>query len=185
MPKAIFPSIFAPFAREDERVCIMDDNSSMAGPASHDVENEDAETIDENEQSSALYERYMRLYAEFENYKKRVAREKAEMLEYSCEGLLHSFLPLLDDLDAYLKQSRDDGIVQFTAKLKSVLGEYGLKEIDPIGEKFSPEIAEAIQVRSSGKDDDGRIVEVVQKGYKLKAKVLRYPKVVVGKFTLK
>jgi len=134
-------------------------------------------------------DRYLRLFAEFENYKKRTARERIEMFKTAGEDIILSMLPVLDDFGRALKElekSKDEGHSKGTEliynKLKETLRSKGLEEVgvNP-GDAFDVEIHEAItQVPAPEEKLKGKIVDVVEKGYYMGDKIIRYPKVVIG-----
>jgi len=134
-------------------------------------------------------DKYLRLYAEFENYRKRTAREKLEMFETAAEGVIKNLLPVLDDFEraiAEMKKNKEDELVKGVEliydKLKKTLEKEGLKDIEvKKGDIFDPEIHEAIaQVPGEEKMRD-KIVDVIEKGYQLGPKNIRFPKVVTGR----
>lgn len=134
-------------------------------------------------------DRYLRLFAEFENYKKRTARERMELFKTAGEDIVVSLLPVLDDFGRALKElekSREDdlykGVVLIQNKLRETLKSKGLEMIvvNP-GDTFDAEIHEAItQIPAPDKKLKGKILDVVESGYSLGDKIIRYPKVVIG-----
>src|SRR4030042_4533846 len=141
-----------------------------------------------NAQLQEMNDRYVRLYAEFENYKKRVNKDKEEIIKYGNESLLYEFLPVIDHLEMALKHASDDvssGLIQgveITLKeLKRTLEKFGLTEIEAEGKPFDPAVHHAMS--QVGRDDigDNLVVEEFRKGYRLKDKVLRPSLVAVSK----
>ncbi len=134
-------------------------------------------------------DRYLRLFAEFENYKKRTTRERLEMFKTAGEDVMLSLLPVLDDFGRALKElekSEDEGLFKgvelIYSKLRETLRAKGLElmEINP-GDSFDSERHEAVtQVPAPEEDLKGKIIDVVEKGYTLGDKIIRYPKVVIG-----
>lgn len=134
-------------------------------------------------------DRYIRLFAEFENYKKRTSREKMEFFQYANQDLMTSMLGVMDDFERALKElakSSDEtqlkGVELIYQKLKSKLEEKGLKalEVNP-GDVFNVDHHEAItQIPSPSPELKGKIVDVVETGYTLYDKVIRFSKVVTG-----
>ncbi len=134
-------------------------------------------------------ERYLRLFAEFENYKKRTTRERIEMFKTAGEDVMLSLLPILDDFGRALKElekSEDDGLYKGVEliynKMRETLKSKGLEaiEVKP-GDAFDPDTHEAVsQVPSPEKKYKGKILDVVENGYALGDKIIRYPKVVIG-----
>jgi molecular chaperone GrpE len=134
-------------------------------------------------------DKYLRKAAEFENFRKRTHREKMELIQNAGESLLIDILPLSDDFDrgmeAASKAENMDGIRKgmdlIYEKLKVFLTHHGVKEINAKDEPFNADLHEAIANIPAPSDNmKGKIVDVIQKGYTLNDKVIRYPKVVVG-----
>ena len=134
-------------------------------------------------------DKYLRLAAEFDNYRKRSLREKAELIQNAGESLLKDILPLVDDFERGLDvatQAEDmdaviTGIRLIYNKLKDFLSNHGVNEINAINEPFDTDWHEAVTNIPAPSDDmKGKIVDVIQKGYKMNDKVIRYSKVVVG-----
>jgi molecular chaperone GrpE len=134
-------------------------------------------------------ERYLRLFAEFENYKKRTSRERVEMFKTAGEDVITAMLPILDDFDRALKEieKSDDnhhykGIELISNKLRETLRSKGLQLMKiKEGDVFDPESHEAITQIPAPKDKlKGKIIDVVENGYTLGDKIIRYPKVVIG-----
>ena len=135
-------------------------------------------------------DRYIRLFAEFDNYKKRVIKERQDLIKYSDKDILESLLPVLDDFDraiTELEKKEDDlsvleGVKLIYNKLFNTLKDRGLTTIDvKAGDDFNIDFHEAItQVPSPDESLKGKIIDVVQKGYLLHEKVIRYAKVVIG-----
>ncbi len=141
------------------------------------------------ESFSDLNDKYLRLYAEFENYKKFAARQKEDQLRYANESLSKDILTVIDHLELALQHSSDDKVsdplakgVEMTLKeLKTLMGRYGLVNIDSIGKPFDPNIHHAIsQIEDDGVDEN-TVVEEFRKGYMLKDRVLRAALVGVSK----
>lgn len=141
------------------------------------------------EQLAALQDKYLRLSAEFDNYRKRNLREKMELTKTAGEGVLISFLPILDDFERALQsiqKSQDieatkKGIELIYNKLKDFLTQKGIKEIDAMHQPFTTDFHEAItNIPVEDEAMKGKVVDVLQKGYTLHEKVVRYSKVVVG-----
>ena len=135
-------------------------------------------------------DKFLRLFAEFENYKKRTSKERLELYKTASQELMSALLPLIDDMDrAYLEfdKSKEEGLVEGFSLIKNkfseILKSKGLIIIEVNkGDDFDAEIHEAItQIPTESKKMKGKVVDVVESGYKLGEKILRYPKVVVGK----
>lgn len=140
------------------------------------------------EELQSMNDKYVRLYAEFENYKKRVQKDKAELVKYGNESLLYELLPVVDNLEMALQHSSDavsSGIVQgveITLKeLRRVLEKFGLTEIEAEGKLFDPAVHHAMSHVERDDIDENTVVEEYRKGYKLQDKVLRPSFVAVSK----
>jgi len=141
------------------------------------------------EQLSALQDKYIRLAADFDNYRKRMLKERMELIKTAGEDVLVSFLPILDDVERAMKSIRESqdleavktGVELIYSKLKDFLTQKGIKEIDALNQPFNTDFHEAItKIPVDDQDKKGKVVDVVQKGYTLHDKVVRFPKVVVG-----
>lgn len=138
----------------------------------------------EKEVITELTETLQRTQAEFENYKKRVDKEKAEFIKYSKAELIQSLLPTIDTFQIALKSTKDNekfvkGMDMVYAQLISLLHSEGLKPIESLGKKFDPYLHEVMLKEKSDKDD-GIVLEELQKGYMLNDKVLRHSKVKIS-----
>jgi molecular chaperone GrpE len=135
---------------------------------------------------SEAKDKYVRLYAEFENHRRRTAKEKLEMIQAANEQLIKTLLPVIDDFERAEKSIKElsekdaSGILLIYQKLKKVLDQFGVKAMDAQGD-FNPDLHEAItQIPAPDASKIGKIVDVVEKGYLLNDKVIRFAKVVVG-----
>ena len=136
-------------------------------------------------------ERLLRTTADFDNFKKRAAREKQEAIRYANEGLLEKLVPVLDNFDAALSaaqassgssaQSLQTGVSMIFQQLKKVLTESGLEEVDATGQKFDPNLHEAVSQQESAEVPEGQVIQQLRKGYKLRDRLLRPATVVVAK----
>jgi molecular chaperone GrpE len=133
-------------------------------------------------------EKYIRLYAEFDNHRRRTAKEKIEMIQSANEGLIKVLLPVLDDFERAEKSFADknvkeaEGFLLIQNKFTKFLEQSGVKPLETkAGDDFNPDIHEAItQIPAANESLKGKIVEVVEKGYLLRDKVIRFAKVVTG-----
>jgi molecular chaperone GrpE len=134
-------------------------------------------------------DKFLRLFAEFENYKKRTAKERIELFRTANQEVLQALLPVLDDFDRAMIQiakSEDEvllkGVELIHEKLKSTLVSKGLEQVEMApGDVFDADFAEAItQIPAPSDNLKGKIVDVIEKGYKLGDKIIRFPKVVIG-----
>ena len=139
---------------------------------------------------SEAKDKYLRLFAEFENFKKRTAKERLELFKTAGQDIISSLLTVLDDFNRAEKQYKKDdltseieGFILIGNKLKDILKNHDLEEIlTKQGDEFDSEKHEAIsQLPVDLKSKKGKIIDVVEKGYQLGEKIIRYPKVVVGK----
>lgn len=135
-------------------------------------------------------DKFLRLFAEFENYKRRTAKERIELFSTASEEVMISLLPVLDDFDRAsieIEKDKDNeilkGIVLIKNKLYDSLKSKGLSLIEiNKGDEFNADHHEAVtQIDSPDKNMKGKIIDIIEKGYKLGEKVIRYPKVVIGK----
>ncbi len=141
--------------------------------------------INFEEKFSELNDKHLRLFAEFENFKKRTAKERLDLFKTAGEDILMALLPVIDDFERSIKangEQEDKGVVLIYNKLKSTLESKGLKAMDdPIGNELNTDFHEAItNVPSPNDDMKGKIIDVIEKGYFLNEKVIRYAKVVVA-----
>lgn len=134
-------------------------------------------------------DKFLRLFAEFENYKRRTTKERIELFKTANQEVLLAMLPILDDFDraiVEISKSEDElltkGVELIHEKLKGTLVAKGLEQVDvKAGDAFDADFAEAItQIPAASDKMKGKIVDVVEKGYKLGDKIIRFPKVVIG-----
>ncbi|XOD68685.1 MAG: nucleotide exchange factor GrpE [Flavobacteriales bacterium AspAUS03] len=129
-------------------------------------------------------DRFIRLFAEFENYKKRVQKERLELFKTAHQGLTINLLPILDDFDRGFQEiNQSQGMMLIREKFIKILQEKGLKKVDiEKGDDFNTDFHEAItQIPAPAEELKGKIIEVVEAGYLLEDKMIRYAKVVIGK----
>lgn len=142
------------------------------------------------EQIAKEKDKFLRLFAEFENYKKRTSKERIELFRTANQELMTVMLPILDDFERALTHIEDDkeaeelrkGVLLIYKKLQTTLEQKGLTVSEvKTGDTFDAEIHEAItQIPAPSKKMKGKIVDVIEKGYKLGDKIIRFPKVVIG-----
>jgi molecular chaperone GrpE len=134
-------------------------------------------------------DKFLRLFAEFENYKRRTAKERIDLFKTANQEVLQAMLPVLDDFDramTEISKSEDEQVIKgvelIHEKLKNTLKSKGLETVEvKAGDAFDADFAEAItQIPAPSEDLKGKIVDVLEKGYKLGDKIIRYPKVVTG-----
>ena len=134
-------------------------------------------------------DKFLRLFAEFENYKKRTTKERIDLFKTANQEVLQAMLPVLDDFDramVEISKSNDENLVKgvelIHEKLKNTLTNKGLSYVElNVGDAFDADFAEAItQIPAPSEELKGKIVDVIEKGYKLGDKIIRFPKVVIG-----
>ena len=169
-------------------------NSNINDNLSDDEEVLSEQSIDEVEELQKKYEElnnsYMRLHAEFDNFRKRTLKEKMDIIKSGGENVLLGMIPLVDDFDraletvqiAHDKEAIVEGLELIYSKFVAFLNQNGVKEIEAIGEHFDADKFEAITtVPAQDESQINVVVDCIQKGYILNDKVLRFPKVIVGK----
>ena len=141
------------------------------------------------EKYAELNDRFIRLYAEFENFRRRSNKERLDVISSANAGLLKDLLPVLDDFDRAISNNDQvadaevlkEGFVLIQSKFKSILDAKGLKVMNAKGEVFDSELHEAIaNIPVSEEEQKGKVIDDVEKGYYLNDKVIRFAKVVVG-----
>lgn len=137
------------------------------------------------EKLAEMNDKYVRLYSEYENYRKRTNTEKADLILNGGREVLKSILPIVDDMERALQNTKDEtareGLQLIFNKLMTTLQQRGMKPIECKGEKFDENIHEAVaQIPAADESQKNIIIDVVEKGYYLNDKVLRHPKVVVA-----
>lgn len=156
------------------------------------------DTVSQNSENKAadlqakideLNEKYLRLYSEFDNYRKRTAKEKIEWIKSAGEDIFKSVLTVLDDFERAIKLNAEatdikavnEGVNLIYNKLKNSLTQKGLEEMKAVGTEFNTDLHEAItNVPAPSEDLKGKVIEEMEKGYLLNGKVIRYAKVIVG-----
>ncbi|MBS9774420.1 MAG: nucleotide exchange factor GrpE [Tenacibaculum sp.] len=151
-------------------------------------ENKEEPTTEELIQAEK--DKYLRLFAEFENYKKRTTKERIELFKTAGQEIMSVLLPILDDFERALKHIEDDkeaeelrkGVLLIYQKLIKVLEQKGLSVIEvKEGDEFDAEVHQAItQIPAPSDDLKGKVIECIERGYKLGDKIIRHPKVVVA-----
>tara|TARA_B100000575_G_C22906109_1_gene526399 strand:- start:259 stop:774 length:516 start_codon:yes stop_codon:yes gene_type:complete len=153
------------------------------------IENQ-VDEVNLEDQINEEKDKFLRLFAEFENFKRRTAKERIELFSTASEDLMVSLLPILDDFDrasVEIEKNKENetlkGVILIKNKLFDSLKSKGLNLIEvKKGDKFNPDNHEAVtQIPAPSKNLQGKIIDVIEKGYKLGEKVIRYPKVVIGK----
>ena len=160
---------------------------NTAGESGETTQN-DSELIKLQSQLNESKDKYLRLYSEFENFRRRTAKEKLEMIQSANEQLLKALLPVADDFERAEKSFREkndkdsEGFTLIQNKFKKTLEQFGIKAMDlQPGADFNADTQEAItQIPAPDPALKGKVVDVIEKGYLLNDKVVRYAKVVVG-----
>jgi molecular chaperone GrpE len=146
-------------------------------------------TTGQRQTTTYLNDKYLRLYSDFDNYRKRTMRERAELLKTASSGLITQLLPVLDDFDRANRafQISDDyaalkaGVDLIYNKFKNILAQKGLEEIKAVGELFDTDLHEAITNLPSPSDEmKGKVLDEIEKGYTLNGTVIRFAKVAVA-----
>lgn len=178
---------------ENEEV-ISENGQEAENLSAPEIENQSAENNEVNallilqNEVAAQKDKFIRLYSEFENFRRRTAKEKLEMIHSANEQLLKNLLPVVDDFDRAeksLKEKNDkdlEGIFLIQNKFKKILEQHGVKIMDvKSGSDFNADLHEAItQIPAPDEKLKGKVVDVVESGYLLNDKVIRFAKVVVG-----
>ncbi len=181
-------------SKKDNKEELMEDQEiAQKAQETQDVDNEKVESSPEDQLKEELgkeKDKFLRLFAEFENYKKRTTKERIELFKTASEDVMISLLPVLDDFERALTHIEDDkeaedlrkGVLLIYQKLLNTLEQKGLKVISvKKGDSFDAEDHEAVtQIPAPNKKMKGKIIDIVEKGYKLGDKVIRFPKVVIG-----
>jgi molecular chaperone GrpE len=170
-------------ADDDEGVTLELDEDAEEAAAADEIA---AELDEARTESENLRDQVLRARAEFDNFRKRKARDMEQIRKRAAEGLIADLLPVLDNLDLALQHSEDEsnplheGVNMVVKQFKDVLMRQGLEPIDAEGEAFDPNLHEAVMQQESPDVPDQTVVKVFQPGYHLGSQVLRHAKVVVG-----
>jgi molecular chaperone GrpE len=162
------------------------ENSSE--PKSENVQEHAGNEGDVIARMNELNDKYIRLYSEFDNYRKRSQKEKSELAKWASEDLMKAILPVIDDFERGLKSLQEasdinalkEGVELIYGKMKRILEQKGLEAMVSNGEAFNPDLHEAITQIAGEEEKKGKVIDEVEKGYLLGGKVIRYAKVVVG-----
>jgi len=163
------------------------DTNDASGVVEIDEHNEEPASIQKELQEAQ--DKYLRLAADFDNYRKRTLREKMELIQNAGESLLKDILPVVDDFERGIEAAAKaedmnaviTGMNLIYSKMKDFLTNHGIKEINALNEPFDTDWHEAVTNIPAPSDDmKGKIIDVIQKGYTMNDKIIRYSKVVVG-----
>ncbi len=153
------------------------------------VDEKELKTIELQAKIDELNDKYIRLYSEFDNFRKRTAKEKIDLMKNAGEDFFKTLLPVIDDFDRAIKSNAEitdvkainDGVNLIYNKFKTSLSQKGLEEMNSVGSAFDTDLHEAItSIPSPSEDMKGKIIEELEKGYSLNGKVIRFAKVVIG-----
>jgi len=172
-----------------------DDTRESAGKAGKDTESNDAEALAAKleaaeKQAGENYDRFLRISAEFENYKKRKEREATDFRKYANESLVKELLPVVDNLERALETSGDhedtvacilEGVDMTLKEIFKVLEKFAVKAVDAIGNPFDPTYHQAVMQEASAEHPDNTVIRELQKGYTIHDRLLRPAMVVVTK----
>ena len=176
---------------DNENETVSQDVENQENETNPGIESADELTVEQQLEEDLANEKdkFLRLFAEFENYKKRTTKERIDLFKTANQEVLQAMLPVLDDFDRAMieiSKSEDElllkGVELIHEKLKSTLVSKGLEEVEVrTGDAFNADYAEAItQIPAPSDNLKGKIVDVLEKGYKLGDKIIRFPKVVIG-----
>ena len=149
----------------------------------------DLEIKELQEKLDAANDKYLRLSAEFDNYRKRTLKEKAELTKSAGEQILEKILPVMDNFERALQSMETatdvpalrEGVQLIYTTFRDFLSQHGVKEIECVNTDFNPDLQEAVtKIPAPSEEMKGKVVDCIQKGYTLYNKVIRFPKVVVG-----
>ena len=167
------------------------ETETAAEETSESVQEKTGVTVESDSEKKyvELNEKYLRLFAEYDNYRKRTAREIGEIIQRGAEKLISELLPILDNLDRATEHRNDKttfeeyvkGIALIEDQFRAILGQSGLVAIDAVGKPFDPNLHDAMMQIESEDHESGSVVSEIEKGYLLAGKVIRHSKVVVSK----
>lgn len=184
-----FPLVTEPDQMSDSDMFMETTPEMEAKIADEETMNPEVKAVQIENLLAQMNDKYLRLSAEFDNYRKRTLREKMELTRTASESVMQSILPVVDDFDRAIKsieqgmdfEATKEGILLIYNKFKDFAKQNGIKEIDAAGNVFNTDLHEAITKVPAPSDElKGKIIDVIQKGYYLNDKVIRFAKVVVG-----
>jgi len=179
----------APALESEEAASEQADETPAADAGEGAVESEENDLEVAQRQAKESYDKFLRVYAEFENYKKRMEREKSDFLKYANEGLIKELLPVIDNLDRAVGQARQkaeaqslvEGVEMILRQIKEVMEKHGVKELQSLGEPFDPNVHEAMMHEIADDHDENTVIDELQKGYIFKDRLIRPALVKVSK----
>ncbi|MFN7012716.1 MAG: nucleotide exchange factor GrpE [Bacteroidia bacterium] len=157
--------------------------------ADSNIKNKETEPNNWEEKYNELNDKFLRLYSEFDNYKKRTAKERIEFAKSAAQDVFIAILPVIDDFERAMKSNENledinaikEGLKLIHQKFTTILNKKGLEPMETIGKEFNPDYHEAItNIPAPSEEMKSKVVDEVEKGYLLNGKVIRYAKVVVG-----
>ena len=175
-------------APQDAQETTAPQDEGAEGGEGGDAPADNAEEAEEAEGADEWRDKYLRLYAEFDNFRKRTMRERGDLVRSAGRDLMEALLPVLDDFERAMAAAEGQGVEQdmegtklIVQKMRGILESKGLKRMEAKGAEFDIDLHEAIaQVPAPDADMKGKVIDVVEPGYKLHDTVLRFAKVVVG-----
>ncbi len=179
----------APALDSEEAASEQADETPAADAGEGAVESEENDLEVAQRQAKESYDKFLRVYAEFENYKKRMEREKSDFLKYANEELIKELLPVIDNLDRAVGQARQnaeaqslvEGVEMILRQIKEVMEKHGVKELQSLGEPFDPNVHEAMMHEIADEHDENTVIDELQKGYIFKDRLIRPALVKVSK----
>ncbi len=171
---------------------VEESGGSFEAEASLEVSPEElVELRGQAEKAAENWDKYVRLNADFDNFKKRAARERQESIRYANEALLEKLIPVLDNFEMAMQAASGpqggapdalkQGVSMIATQLKSALAEAGLEEINAAGQAFNPNLHEAVSQQESAEVPEGQVLQQLRKGYKLRDRLIRPATVVVAR----
>ena len=181
---------------QDEMIASIKNEENQPEDNSHielDSPTEESPLVILEAKLAEMNDKYLRLSAEFDNFRKRTMREKAELIRSAGEDILTDILPIIDNFERALiaiQDARDpeaikEGVKLIYSKFKDFLSQRGIKEIDTLSKPFDSDLHDAItKVPVTSREQQGIVIDVVEKGYYLNDKIIRHSKVVVGEYNV-
>ncbi len=169
---------------------IKDEQPEITDPIAETAVSDDQGVAELEKQRDELKDKYLRLFAEFDNYKRRTMKERLDIMKTAAQDTIVALLPVLDDFERAKRNAENEnstevfseGVHLVYQKLFSILHQQGLEAMDTNGQPFDPELHEALtEIPAPSEELKGVVMDTIEKGYKLKDKIIRHAKVVVGK----
>ncbi|WMJ72912.1 nucleotide exchange factor GrpE [Cytophagaceae bacterium ABcell3] len=176
---------------EEQEQAVNEAAEEQEAPSEEGQESAEEESVLDvlKRENAELKDKFLRLYSEFENFRRRTSKEKSDLIKSASEGVISSLLPVVDDFERAMKSMEEiddndpvkEGVILIHNKFYKILESKGLKPMNAQGQEFNSEIHEAITNIPAPSDDlKGKVVDEVEKGYYLNDKVIRFAKVVIG-----